>query len=265
MTANAGAQRGALLAQLPQPSKRYKRQVWLAVLGLATFIVLYFVLAGWFLYTAYRLTIAADNLDFAGVLVGGCALFLAVMMLKGLLFVKHGDTSGSVELSAQQQPRLFTFLHELADAAEAPRPHRVFLSARVNAAVFYDLSPLNLIFPSKKNLEIGLPLVNALSLGELRAVLAHEFRHFRQRSMAVMRWTYLAQQIAAQLVARRDKLDHLLVQLSHLDPRIAWLGWALSLIVWSIRSLVDSAFGVVVMLQRALSREMEFQADLVAV
>ena len=265
MTANTGTQRGALLAQLPQPSKRYKRQVWLAVLGLATFIVLYFVLAGWFLYTAYRLTFAADNLDFAGVLVGGCALFLAVMMLKGLLFVKHGDTSGSVELSAQQQPRLFAFLHELADAAEAPRPHRVFVSARVNAAVFYDLSPLNLIFPSKKNLEIGLPLVNALSLGELRAVLAHEFGHFSQRSMAVMRWTYLAQQIAAQLVARRDKLDHLLVQLSHLDPRIAWLGWALSLIVWSIRSLVDSAFGVVVMLQRALSREMEFQADLVAV
>ena len=44
MTANTGTQRGALLAQLPQPSKRYKRQVWLAVLGLATFIVLYFVL-----------------------------------------------------------------------------------------------------------------------------------------------------------------------------------------------------------------------------
>ena len=35
----------------------------------------------------------------------------------------------------------------------------MFLSNRVNAAVFYDLSLLNLIFPSKKNLEIGLPLV----------------------------------------------------------------------------------------------------------
>ena len=265
MTGKAGTEGATLLAQLPQPSTAYKRRVWLAVLGLATFIVLYFVLAGWFLYTAYRLTIGADTVAFAGVVVGGCALFLAVMMLKGLLFVKHGDTSDSVEITKEQQPRLFAFLFELADAAEAPRPHRVFLSPRVNAAVFYDLSALNLIFPSKKNLEIGLPLVNALSLGELRAVLAHEFGHFCQRSMAVMRWTYLAQQIAAQLVARRDKLDHLLVQLSHLDVRIAWLGWLLSLIVWSIRSLVDSAFGVVVLLQRALSREMEFQADLVAV
>ena len=29
---------------------------------------------------------------------------------------------------------------------------------RVNAAVFYDLSLLNLLFPSRKNLEIGLPV-----------------------------------------------------------------------------------------------------------
>ena len=265
MTARARTERATLLAQLPQPSRAYKRRVWLAVLGLGTFITLYFVLAGWFLYTAYRLTLGADTADFAGILVGACALFLAVMMLKGLFYVKHGDTSDSVELKKEQQPRLFAFLYELADAAEAPRPHRVFVSPRVNAAVFYDLSPLNLVFPSKKNLEIGLPLVNALSLGELRAVLAHEFGHFSQRSMAVMRWTYLAQQIAAHLVARRDKLDELLVQLSHLDVRIAWLGWLLSLIVWSIRSLVDSAFSVVVLLQRALSREMEFQADLVSV
>ena len=254
-----------LLAELPQPSRAYKRRVWLAVTGLAIFIALYFLLAGWFVYTAYRLTIGASEAVVPGYLVGGCALFLAVMMLKPVFFVKHGGTEGSVEITPEQQPRLFAFLYELADAAVAPRPHRVFLSARVNAAVFYDLSALNLIFPSKKNLEIGLALVNALSLGEFRAVLAHEFGHFTQRSMAVMRWGYLAQQIAAYLVTRRDKLDELLLRLSHLDVRVAWVGWILSLIVWSIRSLVDTAFGMVVLLQRALSREMEFQADLVAV
>ena len=46
------------------------------------------------------------------------------------------------------------------------------MSARVNAAVFYDLSILNFIFPSRKNLEIGLALVNVLTLSELKAVLA---------------------------------------------------------------------------------------------
>ena len=254
-----------LLAELPQPSSTYKRQVWLAVTGLLVFMALYFVLAGWFLYTAYRMTLGSDTIAPEGAFIAFCALFLAMMMLKPLFFVSHGGTDGSVEITEDEQPRLFAFLHALADAAEAPRPHRVFLAANVNAAVFYDLSALNLIFPTKKNLEIGLGLVNALTLGELRAVLAHEFGHFTQSSMAVIRWSYLAQQIAAHLVARRDKLDEFLVRLSRWDVRVAWIGWALSLIVWSIRSLVDSAFGVVVMLQRALSREMEFQADLVSV
>ena len=259
------SRQASLLAELPKPSSTYKRQVWLAVGGLIGFITLYFVLAGWFAYTAYRLTLGADSVAVEGWFIATCSLFLAVMMLKPLFFVKHGGTRGSVEITEEQQPRLFQFLHMLADTAEAPRPHRVFIAPHVNAAVFYDLSALNLIFPSKKNLEIGLGLVNVLTLGELRAVIAHEFGHFSQSSMAVMRWSYLAQQIAAHLVTRRDKLDEFLVRLSHWDVRVAWIGWLVSLIVWSIRSLVDSAFGLVVLLQRALSREMEFQADLVAV
>ena len=265
MTVRTRTSDAPLFTELPQPSSAYKRRVWLAVLGLLGFMTAYMVLAGWFVYTAWRLTMAADTVALEGYLVAGMSLFLGIMMLKGIFFVKHGGTQGSVEITEEQQPRLFEFLHALADTAQAPRPHRVFLAPNVNAAVFYDLSPLNLIFPSKKNLEIGLGLVNALTLGELRAVLAHEFGHFTQSSMAVFRWSYLAQQIAAHLVARRDKLDEFLVRLSHWDVRVAWIGWVLSLIVWSIRSLVDSAFGVVVLLQRALSREMEFQADLVSV
>ena len=135
----------------------------------------------------------------------------------------------------------------------------------MNAAVFYDLSLLNLIIPSKKNLEIGLGLVNVVTLGELKAVLAHEFGHFAQRSMAVGRWVYISQQIAGHIVARRDALDKLLQQLSRIDLRVAWVGWVLSIIVWSIRSMMDVLFRVVLLAQRALSRQMEFQADLVAV
>ncbi len=141
----------------------------------------------------------------------------------------------------------------------------MYLSGRVNAAVFYDLSIANLLLPSRKNLEIGLGLVNVLTLGELKAVLAHEFGHFAQKSMAVGRWVYIAQQIAGHIVARRDALDAFLTRLSRFDLRIAWIGWLLRLIVWSIRSLIDLLFRVVVIAQRALSREMEFQADLVAV
>jgi Zn-dependent protease with chaperone function len=256
-----------LLAELARPSSAYRRRAWLAMAGLAAFVALYFALAGWFLLTAYRLTIGLEGAKhpFVGYIVGVCAAFLALFMLKAIFFVRRGGQSNDIEIKPAEEPRLFEFLHQLADQAGAPRPYRVFVSARVNAAVFYDLSLLNLLFPSRKNLEIGLALVNSLTLGELRAVLAHEFGHFTQGAMAVGRWVYVAQQIAAHLVARRDKLDAFLVALSYIDIRIAWVGWVLRLIVWSIRSLVESIFSVVVLMQRALSREMEMQADLVAV
>lgn len=252
---------------LAKPTASYKRHALLAMTGLIIFMLAYLALATWFLFTAYRLTFGAGSGEgaFLGYFIGACAAFLAIFMLKAVFFVKRGNTGDTVEITPSQQPRLFVFLHDLADKAGAPRPHKVFLSARVNASVFYDLSIVNFLFPSKKNLEIGLGLVNALNQGEFKAVLAHEFGHFAQRAMAVGRWVYIAQQITEHLIARRDKLDDFLRGLSNFDFRIAWIGWILSLIVWSIRSLLESAFHVVVLMQRALSREMEMQADLVSV
>ncbi len=252
-------------ALLTAPSASYRRHAWLAASALAGFLVLYLGLSGWFVYTFYRVFFGSESPAFSGYLFGSFALFLAFFMLKACFYVRRGTNAGLIELKPEEQPRLFAFLRELADAAAAPRPHRVFVSAQVNAAVFYDVSVLNLVFPSRKNLEIGFGLVNALSLGELRAVLAHEFGHFTQRSMAIGRWTYVAHQIASSLIARRDQLDTFLIRLSHVDIRFAWIGWILRVIVWSIRSLIDTLFRGVMLLQRALSREMEFHADLVAV
>jgi Zn-dependent protease with chaperone function len=258
---------GSVPADLTRPTRAYRTHAWLAMAGLTLFVLLYLALASWFTWTAYRLFASlAHGGDPLWTLVAGvCSAFLAVFMWKALVFIKHRHAIDDVEVTAAEQPRLFDFINRLADEAGAPRAHRVFLSPRVNAAVFYDLSVLNLLLPSRKNLEIGLGLVNAVSLGELKAVLAHEFGHFGQRSMAVGRWVYIAQQIAGHIIAKRDALDSFLRGLSRFDLRIAWVGWLLSLIVWSIRSLMETVFRIVVLAQRALSREMELQADLVAV
>lgn len=255
-------------AALTQPSKAYTQRAWLAGVCLVAFVLIYLFLAGWFVLTAWRLlgdAVASGGGGLANWLVGGGSAFLAIFMLKGLFFLQRGNHEGLLELKATDQPRLFEFLNRLADDAGAPRPAHVYLSPSVNAAVFYDLSVLNLLFPSRKNLEIGLALVNVLNLSEFKAVLAHEFGHFAQRSMAIGSWVYIAQQIASQIIHRRDALDKLLAGISSTDFRIAWIGWLLSLIVWSIRSLMDSLLRLVVLAQRALSRQMEFQADLVAV
>jgi Zn-dependent protease with chaperone function len=252
---------------LRQPTRKYLLHTWLAISGLILFAVSYCLLTYWFIRIGYRMMLrlyyGIGGVWELGVMLG--AAFLAVFMIKAFFFIKRAGDRPGVEVTPVTQPRLFEFLYRLADEAGAPRPHRVFLSPEVNACVYYDLSVLNLILPSKKNLEIGLGLVNVLSLGELKAVLAHEFGHFAQRAMAVGRWAHTAQQIAEQVVARRDKLDTFLAGLSAFDIRIAWVGWILSLVIWGIRSLVETAFHLVMLTNRVLSREMEMQADLVSV
>ena len=250
-----------------KPSGSYRFHAWMAVVALILFLLLYVGLAGWFTWTTYRMI--------TGVFVGGegsaaafftalpCG-FLAIFMWKALFFVRRGSDPG-VEITIADQPELFAFLHDLADEIRAPRPHRVFLSPNVNAAVFYDLSILNFFLPSKKNLIIGVGLINVLNRSEFKAVLAHEFGHFAQRSMAIGRWVYVGEQIAGHIIAKRDFLDKALNFISAIDLRIAWIGWIMRTIVWSIRSLMEAVFRWVVIAHRALSREMEFQADLVAV
>jgi Zn-dependent protease with chaperone function len=246
-------------ADLSKPNANYVRGIWLAIGTLSLFLLFYLSLSVWFGWNSL-LFLSRGNF-----IVGGFPLFLAVFMFKALLFVRHRAPEGAIEVTSNDQPRLFDFLHRLADEAGAPRPKRVFLSTRINASVFYDVSIKNLLFPSDKNLEIGLPLVNLLTLSELKAVLAHEFGHFSQRSMAIGSWVYIAQQIAGEMVARRDTQDKVLTRVGRSDIRIAWIAWLLSLVVWSIRSVMDTLFSWVFLAQRGLSRQMEFQADLVAV
>ena len=193
-------------AELTQPTATYKH-AWLALASLALFVALYIALAGWFVWTAYRMfgEAAAGGPDKGWhLLISVSAAFLAVFMLKALFFIQRGGAPDAVEVTAAEQPRLFAFLHRLADEAGAPRPKRVYLSARVNAAVFYDLSILNLLFPSAE-LEIGLALVNAdaeRDQGGAGARVRASSRSARWRSALVHRAA-----IAAHIVAKRDALD----------------------------------------------------------
>ena len=252
---------------LAKPTLRYRFHAWLAFCGLLLFVLFYLLLSVWFGWAAWRnLEIGfSPSGDLAFVIKGICAAVLAIFMVKGLFFRQRAASSQEFEITRKEQPGLFDYIYRVADEAGAPRPHKIYLSERVNACVFYDLSLLNFIFPTRKNLEIGLSLVNVLTLSEFKAILAHEFGHFAQRSMAVGRWVYTAQQIANQLIYHRDALDKLLSFISSIDLRVAWIGWVLRLIVWSIRSILDTMLHFVVLAERALSREMEFQADLVAV
>lgn len=252
--------------ELAKPAASYKRQATLALLGLSVFMLLFVALTACFIYISVTSFASLSvQFNFYEAIVATISAVLALFMVKSLFAIRKSDDPNGIEVTATSDPQLFEFLNTLADEVGAPRPHRVFLTPEVNAAVFYDLTLLNLFFPSKKNLIIGMGLVNSLNLGELKAVLAHEFGHFAQSSMLVGRWVYIAQQIIGHMVNTYDWLDKAVRLLSRIDIRIAWLGWIMALVIWSIRSIVDTLFTIIIIAERALSREMEFNADLVAV
>ncbi len=252
-------------AEFTRPTRAYQRHVTAAVAALAAFALLYLGMAWWFAHTAWVLIQTARGGEaFWAWFAAIPALFLFAFLVKGLFFLKREGPDTSDEVKREDEPKLFAFIDRLADDVGAPRPHRVFLTNRVNAAVFYDVSFWNLIFPSRKNLEIGLGLVNVLTLDEFKAVLAHELGHFAQRSMTVGTWVYTGGRAISAVVSRRDAFDGFLNGLSRFDLRIAWVGWLLRIVVWSLRAVLDTAFRLLILAERALSREMEFQADLVA-
>jgi len=254
--------------EITNPSKSFKKHILIASASLILFMAIYIGLSGWFLYKSYQLlanTFTGGRDGFLSFIGGALLGFLGIFMVKALFFRTKNEKDNSIEITKEDEPQLFNFINKIADEVKAPRPHKIFLSNRVNAAVFYDLSIINLIFPTKKNLEIGLGLVNTLDLGEFKSIIAHEFGHFAQKSMIIGRWVYVANRIAQHIVAKRDAFDTFLNGISNVDIRIAWIGWLLSIIVWSIRSVSETLFTLVLITQRALSREMEFHADLVAV
>src|SRR5262249_27733349 len=183
---------------------------------------------------------------------------------KGLFKHQRVDRSLYVEVKENDQPELFGFIRRLARDTGAPFPRRVYLSPEVNAAVFYDSSVLNLVLPVRKNLLIGLGLVNVLTLDEFKAVLAHEFGHFSQKSMKLGSYVYLSNHIIADMVYGRDSWDDWLETWKRQDIRIGIFGWILFGIVWALRMLLAGVFRVINYANSALSRQMEFQADLVA-
>src|SRR6478752_4520608 len=144
------------------PSSSYKRHILIASGALLLFMVLYFGLSSWLIYQSYILfdgVFSGGKDGLVSIIVAVLMGFLGIFMFKALFFINKKDKSDDIEIKREEQPDLFEFIYKIADEAKAPRPHKIYLSSDVNACVFYDVSVINLFFPTKKNLEIGLGLV----------------------------------------------------------------------------------------------------------
>ena len=262
--------------ELTVPSPAYRRQVVIVLLSLAAFILFYLGLivgSAWTVYYGINQGFSApspyegrqsdNNNWYFGLAVVAGILFL--FLVKSLFKWRKEKEEMRIEITQKEHPELFAFVRRICEDTRAPFPYRVFVTPEVNAAVFYNSSILSLFLPVKKNLLIGLGLVNGLNLSEFKAVLAHEFGHFSQSSMRVGSYVYMANHIIYDLVYQRDALDDLLAQAKRTNIRIAIFAYAVYAVLWVLRKILRGAFHLINFLQSALSRQMEFHADLVAV
>jgi Zn-dependent protease with chaperone function len=214
---------------------------------------------------AYVQTRPREEKPVFGLILGGVgSAFLFLFLVKGLFKRSRQDPGLRVEVTERDQPVLFAFIRQLCKDTGAPFPHRVFVTPDVNAAVSFQESLVNLVFPSRKNLIIGLGLVNRLNLTEFKAVLAHEFGHFSQNSMKLGSYVYTANRVIADVVYGRDWFDDRLGDACRTDIRIAIFAWGFYAILWTMRKTLDLMFRGINFAHASLSRQMEYNADLVA-
>ncbi|MFC4636127.1 M48 family metalloprotease [Dokdonia ponticola] len=257
--------------QLPDDFTRvqnsYIQKVILAIAGLLLFFILYFAmiiglgkLAYWQFLEFKKVEGDVFNLAFA---VGAFMLFL--FTLKFIFRWNRHKDKISVVVKPKDEPELYDFIHRIAKDAKAPKPNKIIIDHDVNASVSFHSTFLSLFFPGKKNLRIGLALVNGLNLTEFKAVMAHEFGHFSQSSMRVGSYVYMTNTIIQNMIFERDYWDRALEIWRSIDIRLSFIAWIITPFVWLIRQLLFLLYKLLNILHASLSREMEFHADKVAV
>lgn len=242
----------------------YTKQQNLLLAGLFVFLVFYIgavlffgMLAVWSVWSFGHMTPLK-----VGLLVLSLVFFL--FLVKGFFKSHAMDKEMHIEITEDEHPVLFEFIYQLCDELGAPLPNRVFVSPDVNAAVMPRTSLINLFVEPKKDLLIGLGLVNSVNLSEFKAVLAHEFGHFSQSAMASS-YTYVANRIIADLVEGEDWFDRMVNWCKRQENVFSVIGYGIGGILWLGRKILEWCYKAITLQRLAVSREREFHADLVAV
>jgi Zn-dependent protease with chaperone function len=252
----------------------YRLRVAAMIGGLFLFLLLYLVFIAVAGVLAYGLLVLPmPNFTGRGVIAflvfkfGGAfaMLLLWLFLFKGLFKGQRVERSSHVLLQEKDHPALFAFIRRVYQDTGSPRPRHVYVSPDVNAALIYNTSLLNLFIPPRKDLLIGLGLVNVVTLSEFKAVLAHEFGHFAQRSVGLGSYLYVANRVMYDVIYSRDALDSFVDGWSQQDIRFSFPAWGLKGMLWVVRKILAGTYQGLNLLHLSLSRRLEYNADNVAV
>jgi Zn-dependent protease with chaperone function len=259
---------------LTSPNKEYVQQVskvffsillfmsiYLALLGISGALLYYGVIAAVFIIATKPSFITLT----AGAGIVGLAVMFAWFMVKFIFKTRKNENPQRIQVFEKDHPQLFAFIRQLAKETGSPFPKKIFISPDVNACVFYNSSFLSLFLPVPKNLEIGLGLVNSVNMSEFKAVIAHEFGHFSQKSMKLGSYIYTVNHMLYNLVYEYDSWDHTLEKWANIGGVFGFFAVVTFKMISVVRFILGKAYNFINLFYMSLSRAMEYHADLVAV
>ena len=260
-------------SNITEPSALYKKEVVKAITAILLFIFAYLILIG----LAAAIALFCIKIGIGIIFLGGhfiamiagagiilIGIFIFFFVIKFIFSSYKTDRSNLVEITENEQPQLFQFIKQITNETQAPFPKKIYLSNEVNASVFYDSSFWSMFFPVRKNLLIGLGLVNSVNLSEFKAILAHEFGHFSQRSMKVGSYIYNSNRIIHNLLYDNGGYFRTLQTIANVHYILYLCMYCVIGVVKVIQKILNEVYLFINKQNMKLSREMEFHADSVA-
>ena len=254
-------------------SANFKKNAVKAVWAIVLFAVVYlflFVLAlllvalcvgGGILIIMYRPTISV-LLFGSGIAMAG--IFIFIFFIKYFFKKNEPDTSLYIEMTREQEPRLFEVISDIVNEVKAEFPKKVYLSDDVNAGVFFDSSFWSMFAPVSKNLIIGLGLMNSVTIQEFKGILAHEFGHFSQKSMKIGSYVYNVHKIIYDMLYDNGAFENMIQRWARINAFFLVFVKGAAFVIRGIQWVLMKAYSYLNREYMALSREMEFDADRMA-
>jgi Zn-dependent protease with chaperone function len=113
-------------------------------------------------------------------------------------------------------------------------------------------------------LQIGLGLVNTITEQEFKAIMAHEFGHFSQKSMKVGSYVYNVNQVIFNMLYDNESFDKMIQKWADISGYFSIFLVIAVEIIEGIQWILRKMYDYINLSYLALSREMEFHADEVA-
>ncbi|MCJ8155631.1 M48 family metallopeptidase [Chryseobacterium sp. SSA4.19] len=257
---------------LPPISAAYRSKLISAITSISVFFIVYFILILISLFLIFLLGYGAlqivrlhSNYITLAIALGLVSVGLVVFyyLIKFIFKKNNYSNKHFIEITHENQPELFSLIDEVVKETGVNKPGKVFLSSEVNASVSYNSVFWSMFLPVKKNITIGMGLINTTTVGELKTVLAHEFGHFSQKSMKIGGYVSQAEKIIFDTVYNNKDFENSLKYNS--AHWIFQLSASVSIAFINVFQYVLKLFSDFLFKNNAsLRREMEFHADSVA-